>query len=108
VGLFGAACSTRYCNLPRARHVCGRIRSEGRPSDLSLCLLEEWDTQFISVIHHRPNRRLLRSRPSKLTLEELMTDRPIAAAGLPRHKGVAEWLRQNLFAGQCTQGTIEA
>ena len=45
--------------------------------------------------------------PSKLTAEELMTDRPIAA-GLPRRKLVAEWLRQNLRDGRRTQGTIEA
>ena len=45
--------------------------------------------------------------PSKLTPEELMTDRPIAA-GLPRRKLVAEWLRQNLLEGKCSQYNIEA
>jgi hypothetical protein len=45
--------------------------------------------------------------PSKLTPEELMTDRPIAA-GLPRRKLVAEWLRQNLLEGKRSQYSIEA
>jgi hypothetical protein len=45
--------------------------------------------------------------PSKLTPEEILADRPIAA-GLPRRKLVAEWLRQNLLHGRRTQGTIEA
>ena len=36
-----------------------------------------------------------------------MTDRPIAA-GLPRRKLVAEWLRQNLLEGKRTQYSIEA
>jgi putative DNA primase/helicase len=45
--------------------------------------------------------------PSKLTPEELMTDRPIAA-GLPRRKLVAEWLRQNLLEGKRTQYNLEA
>jgi hypothetical protein len=45
--------------------------------------------------------------PSKLTPEELMTDRPIAA-GLPRRKLVAEWLRQNLLEGKRSQYNIEA
>ena len=45
--------------------------------------------------------------PSKLTPEELMTDRPIAA-GLPKRKLVAEWLRQNLLEGNCSQHKIEA
>jgi hypothetical protein len=44
--------------------------------------------------------------PSKLTPEELMTDRPIAA-GLPRRKLVAEWLRQNLLEGKRTQYNLE-
>jgi putative DNA primase/helicase len=44
--------------------------------------------------------------PSKLTPEELSTDRPIAA-GLPRRKLVAEWLRQNLLEGKRTQYNIE-
>ncbi len=35
-----------------------------------------------------------------------MTDRPIAA-GLPRRKLVAEWLRQNLLEGKRTQYNIE-
>jgi putative DNA primase/helicase len=43
---------------------------------------------------------------SKLTPEELMTDRPIAA-GLPRRKLVAEWLRQNLLEGKRSQYNIE-
>ena len=44
---------------------------------------------------------------SKLTPQELMTDRPIAA-GLPTRKLVAEWLRQNLLEGQRKQYSIEA
>ena len=36
-----------------------------------------------------------------------MTDRPIAA-GLPRRKLVAEWLRQNLLEGKRSQHNIEA
>ena len=44
--------------------------------------------------------------PSKLTPAELMTDRPIAA-GLPRRKLVAEWLRQYLLEGKRTQYNIE-
>jgi hypothetical protein len=44
--------------------------------------------------------------PSKLTPEELRTDRPIAA-GLPRRKLVAEWLRQNLLEGKRSQYNIE-
>ena len=44
--------------------------------------------------------------PSKLTSQELLTDRPIAA-GLPRRKLVAEWLRQNLLEGKRTQYNIE-
>jgi putative DNA primase/helicase len=43
---------------------------------------------------------------SKLSPEELMTDRPIAA-GLPRRKLVAEWLRQNLIEGKRSQYSIE-
>ena len=39
--------------------------------------------------------------------EELLADRPIAA-GLPRRKLVAEWLRQNLLEGTRTQYNIEA
>ena len=35
-----------------------------------------------------------------------MTDRPIAA-GLPRRKLVAEWLRQNLLEGKRAQYNIE-
>jgi putative DNA primase/helicase len=44
--------------------------------------------------------------PCNLTPEELMTDRPIAA-GLPRRKLVAEWLRQNLLEGKRSQYNIE-
>jgi hypothetical protein len=44
--------------------------------------------------------------PSKLTPEDLMTDRPIAA-GLPRRKLVAEWLRQNLLEGKRSQYNLE-
>ena len=44
--------------------------------------------------------------PSNLTPEQLMTDRPIAA-GLPRRKLVAEWLRQNLLEGKRAQYNIE-
>jgi AAA domain len=45
--------------------------------------------------------------PSKLSPQELMTDRPIAA-GLPTRKLVAEWLRQNLLEGMRKQYSIEA
>jgi hypothetical protein len=45
--------------------------------------------------------------PSTLTPQELMTDRPIAA-GLPKRKLVAEWLRQNLLEGMRSQYSIEA
>jgi putative DNA primase/helicase len=44
--------------------------------------------------------------PSKLSPEDLMTDRPIAA-GLPRRKLVAEWLRQNLLDGKRSQYNLE-
>jgi hypothetical protein len=44
--------------------------------------------------------------PSKLTAEDLRMERPIAA-GLPKRKLAAEWLRQQLSDGPLTQGTIE-
>jgi hypothetical protein len=44
---------------------------------------------------------------TKLTPEDLLTDRPIGA-GLPRRKLVAEWLRQNLLDGRRSQYNIEA
>jgi AAA domain len=45
--------------------------------------------------------------PSKLTPQDVLTDRPVGA-GLPMRKQAAEWLRQTLSNGRLSQGTVEA
>jgi AAA domain len=45
--------------------------------------------------------------PSKLTPQDVLTDRPVGA-GLPSRKQAAEWLRQILCNGRLSQGTVEA
>jgi putative DNA primase/helicase len=45
--------------------------------------------------------------PSKLTPQDVLTDRPVGA-GLPMRRHAAEWLRQTLCDGRLSQGTVEA
>ena len=45
--------------------------------------------------------------PTKLTPQDVLTDRPVGA-GLPRRKQAAEWLRQILCNGRVSQGDVEA